>query len=195
MKLVKLGTVALDGTKIHTNASRHSALSYGHADKLEAQLLAEVKELLAHAESADTEALPEGLDIPKELARREARLQAITQAKAEIEARAAQHLSAEQAEYEAKMKAREEKVKTPLLKTQAGSNKPATSCCSAPVVWANHIWPAPSAMRSLNGAYRCARSASPRLVQQLQQARHALTLPEALAKLDRYRLLIIDDLA
>jgi hypothetical protein len=52
MKLVKLGTVALDGTKIQANASRHSALSYGHADKLEAQLLAEVKALLAHAESA-----------------------------------------------------------------------------------------------------------------------------------------------
>jgi len=120
MKLVKLGTVALDGTKIHTNASRHSALSYGHADKLEAQLLAEVKELLAHAESADTEALPEDLDIPKELARREARLQAITQAKAEIEARAAQHLSAEQAEYEAKMKAREEKVKRPYSRPKLG---------------------------------------------------------------------------
>jgi transposase len=116
MKLVKLGTVALDGTKIQANASRHSALSYGHADKLEAQLLAEVKALLAHAESADTEALPEGLDIPEELARREARLQAITQAKAEIEARAAQRLSAEQAEYEAKMRAREDKAKRTVKK-------------------------------------------------------------------------------
>ena len=111
MKLVKLGTVALDGTKMHANASRHSALSYGHADKLEALLLGEVKELLARAQSADTEALPEGLDIPEELARREARLQAITQAKAEIEARAAERLSVEQAEHEAKMKARKDKEK------------------------------------------------------------------------------------
>ena len=37
MKLLKLGTIALDGTKVHANASRHSALSYGHAQKIEAQ--------------------------------------------------------------------------------------------------------------------------------------------------------------
>jgi transposase len=111
MKLVQLGTVALDGTKVHANASRHNALSYGHADKLEAQLLAEVQELLARADSADAQALPEGLDIPEELARREARLQAIAAAKAEIEARGAQRHDAEQAEYEAKMKAREDKAK------------------------------------------------------------------------------------
>ena len=53
MGLLKLGTVALDGTKIHANASRHSALSYEHATKIEAQLKAEVAELLARAEAAD----------------------------------------------------------------------------------------------------------------------------------------------
>ncbi len=53
MKLLKLGTVALDGTKVHANDSRHSALSYGHARKIEAQLVAEVQELLARAEAAD----------------------------------------------------------------------------------------------------------------------------------------------
>ena len=108
MKLLKLGTVALDGTKIHANASRHSALSYGHAEKLEAQLQLEVAELLARAEAADAEPLPEGLDIPEELARREARLKAIAEAKAEIEARAAARFAGEQADYEAKVKAREE---------------------------------------------------------------------------------------
>ena len=61
MKLLKLGTISLDGTKIHANASLHSALSYGHAQKIEAQLQAEVKELLARAEAADQEPLPEGL--------------------------------------------------------------------------------------------------------------------------------------
>jgi transposase len=111
LKLLKLGTVALDGTKVHANASRHSALSYGHAQKIEAQLQTEVKELLARAQSADAEPLPEGLNIPDELARREARLQAIQAAKAEIEARAAQRFSAEQAEYEAKVKARADKEK------------------------------------------------------------------------------------
>lgn len=111
MKLVKLGTVALDGTKMRANASRHSALSYGHAEKLEAQLLAEVKELLAQAESADAQAQPEGLDIPEELARREARLEAIAAAKAELQARAAERHEAELAEHAAKMKAREEQTK------------------------------------------------------------------------------------
>ena len=108
MKLLKLGMVALNGTKMHANASRHSALSYGHAEKIEAQLQLEVAELLARAEAADAEPLPEGLNLPEELARREARLQAIGEAKAEIEARAAECFAREQADYEAKRKAREE---------------------------------------------------------------------------------------
>ena len=48
-----LGTIALDGTKIHANASRHSALSYEHAGRIEAQLQAEVADLMAKAEAAD----------------------------------------------------------------------------------------------------------------------------------------------
>jgi transposase len=110
MKLLKLGTIALDGTKIHANASRHSALSYGHAQKIEAQLEAEVKQLLARAEAADQEPLPEGLSIPAELSRREERLAAIREAKAQIEARAAERDAQEKAEFDAKMKAREEKT-------------------------------------------------------------------------------------
>ena len=110
MKLLKLGTIALDGTKVHANASRHSALSYGHAQKIEAQLEAEVKEMLARAEAADQEPLPKGMSIPKELARREERLAAIRQAKAQIEARAAERDAQEKADYESKMKAREEKT-------------------------------------------------------------------------------------
>jgi transposase len=110
MKLLKLGTVALDGTKVHANASRHSALSYGHAQKIEAQLEAEVKEMLARAEAADQEPLPKGMSIPKELARREERLAAIRQAKAQIEARAAERDAQEKADFDAKMKTREEKT-------------------------------------------------------------------------------------
>ena len=108
MKLLKLGTIALDGTKVHANASRHSALSYGHAQKIEAQLEAEVKEMLARAEAADQEPLPEGLSIPAELARREQRLAAIRQAKAQIEARAAERDAQDKADFEAKIKARED---------------------------------------------------------------------------------------
>ena len=110
MKLLKLGTVCLDGTKIHANASRHSALSYGHAQKIEAQLEAEVKAMLARAEAADQEPLPEGFSIPEELARREDRLAAIRQAKAQIEARAAERDAREKADFDAKLKAREEKA-------------------------------------------------------------------------------------
>src|SRR5881275_2950290 len=63
MGMLKLGTVALDGTKIHANASRHSALSYEHASEIEAQLRAEVAELLALAEAADSADLPDGLSV------------------------------------------------------------------------------------------------------------------------------------
>ena len=110
MKLLKLGTIALDGTKVHANASRHSALSYGHAQKIEAQLQAEVKELLARAEAADQEPLLEGLSIPEELLRREERLAAIGQAKAQIEWAAAERDAQEKADFDAMMKAREEKT-------------------------------------------------------------------------------------
>src|SRR5690606_3984920 len=108
MGMLKLGTVALDGTKVHANASRHSALSYGHAKKLEKQLKREVQQLLKLAEQADAADLPDGLSIPEELARREARLAAIAEAKKQIEARAHER---EQAEYDAKLAARAEREK------------------------------------------------------------------------------------
>src|SRR3982750_818932 len=72
MGVLKLGTGALDGTKMHANASRHSALSYEHATKIEAQLKAEVADLLGKAEAADQGHVPDGMQVPEELARREA---------------------------------------------------------------------------------------------------------------------------
>jgi transposase len=117
MGLLKLGTLGLDGTKIHANASRHSALSYEHAGKIEAQLKAEVAELMAKAEAADKADIPDGMSIPDELARREDRLQKIAQARAKIEARAQERFAREQAEYEAKLAARE-------AKTEATGKKP-----------------------------------------------------------------------
>ena len=102
--MLKLGTVALDGTKLHANASRHSALSYGHATKLEKQLKREVKQLLKLAEAADGVNTPDGMSIPAELERREQRLAAIAEAKAKIEAWVEER---EKAEYQAKLAARE----------------------------------------------------------------------------------------
>jgi transposase len=105
-QLSRFGTVSLDGTKIHANASRHSALSYGHAEKIEAHLRAEVQELLALAEAADQSSVPDGVSLPDEIKRREDRLAAIATAKIKIEARAKERYEQERAEYEAKMVAR-----------------------------------------------------------------------------------------
>jgi transposase len=110
MGVLKMGTVALDGTKIHANASRHSALSYEHAGKIEAQLQAEVAELMAKAGAADQADVPDGMSIPDELARREQRLAEIARARAAIEARAKERQAREQAEYDAKMAARAAKA-------------------------------------------------------------------------------------
>ena len=110
MGVLKMGTVALDGTKIHANASRHSALSYEHAGKIEAQLKAEVAELLAKAEAADQADVADGMSIPEELARREARLEQLAVARAKIEARAKERLARDEAEYAAKLAAREAKA-------------------------------------------------------------------------------------
>lgn len=108
-QLSRFGTVSLDGTKIHANASRHSALSYGHAEKIEAHLKAEVQELLALAEAADQSSVPDGVSLPDEIKRREDRLAAIAVAKAKIEARAKERYEQEQAAYAAKLAARAEK--------------------------------------------------------------------------------------
>ena len=110
-QLSRFGTVSLDGTKIHANASRHSALSYGHAQKIEAQLKAEVQEMLALAEAADRSPLPDGVNLPEEIARREDRLAAIAEAKAVIEARARERDAHEQAVYQAKLAQRAAKQK------------------------------------------------------------------------------------
>jgi transposase len=103
MKLLKLGNVCLDGTKIHANASRHSALSHAHIEKLEVQLKAEVQELLALAEQADQADIPDGLSLPEEIKRREDRLTAMATAKAKIAARAEERYQREKAEYDEKM--------------------------------------------------------------------------------------------
>jgi hypothetical protein len=110
MGMLKLGTLGLDGTKIHANASRHSALSYEHAGKIEAQLKAEVAELTAKAEAADKADIPDGMSIPDELARREDRLQKIAETSAKIEARGKERFAREQAEHEAKLAARKAKT-------------------------------------------------------------------------------------
>jgi len=96
MKLLELGRIALDGTKIRANASQHKALSWAHANRIEAQLRQEVRDLLALAETSDRSDIPDGMDVPAELARRQDRLEAIARAKVQIEQRAAERYQSEQ---------------------------------------------------------------------------------------------------
>jgi transposase len=126
MGMLKLGTVALDGTKVHANASRHSALSYGHAKKIEKQLKREVKQLLQLAEQADARDIPDGMSIPQELERREERLAAIAEAKVKIEARAQERFEQEQSEHQSKLAARAEKEKRSGKKTRGFPPGPPT---------------------------------------------------------------------
>ena len=100
--LVKLGHVALDGAKVRANASKHKAMSYGRMKDKEAQLAAEVEELLSRAQEVDDEEdrrygqSKRGDELPEELAFREGRLEKIREAMASLEAEAV--AAAEQAE-------------------------------------------------------------------------------------------------
>ena len=107
--LLKLGNLSLDGTKLHADASKSKAVSYKRLLEIEANLQAEVAELFALAETADAATLrtvPEGMDAPYEIARRQARLKRLAEAKTVLEARAAEKAAFEQAEYDAKMQER-----------------------------------------------------------------------------------------
>ncbi len=98
---MKLGRVALDGTKVKANASKHKAMSYGRMRDKEQQIRAEVKELLAQAEAADRNEDQRygkdhsGEELPAELQRRETRLKKIRQAKRALEQRAQEQAAAE----------------------------------------------------------------------------------------------------
>jgi hypothetical protein len=124
MKVLKLGRVSLDGSKIKANASKHKALSYERACKQEEQIKAEVAGLLKKAESADQSDLPDGMNIPEELERREKRLAGIAAAKAELEKRAAERHALEQAAYEEKAAKRAEKEHKTGKKSKGRRPKP-----------------------------------------------------------------------
>jgi len=110
MGYLKLGNISLDGSKVHADASKSKAVSYGRLLKLEEQLRQEVKELLTLGEQADETELPEGLEIDTEVAFRQERLVNLAEAKRVLEARAGERYQAELAEYQAKLRAREGKT-------------------------------------------------------------------------------------
>jgi Transposase DDE domain len=110
--VLKLGTISLDGTKLHADASKHNAVSYKRLMEVEAKLRSEVEELFALSEQNDQPEVPDGLVVRDEMARREDRLARLEEAKAVLQARAAERAAAEQADYEAKMAQRAERERT-----------------------------------------------------------------------------------
>lgn len=111
--ILKVGNLSLDGSKIHADASKSKAVSHGRLIELEERLRKEVKQLFELGEQADQgEAMvPEGLVIEDEIAFRKKRLENLAKAKVVLEARAKERYELEKAEYDAKMKEREEKAK------------------------------------------------------------------------------------
>jgi transposase len=113
--LVKLGHVAIDGTKLQANASKHKAMSYERMEEKEKQLKAEVEKLLAQA--AETDAAEDALygqgkrgdELPAELARRESRLKKIAEAKAALEQEARDRAEAAKKAVQAKLEERRNK--------------------------------------------------------------------------------------
>ncbi len=124
--VLKLGNLSLDGSKIHADASKSHAVSYKRLIELEAHLRTEVQELLTLGEQADQgEArLPGGLVVEDEVALRQERLESLAHAKAVLEARAQERYAAEQAEYDAKVRAREEKARKRRRKPRGRTPKP-----------------------------------------------------------------------
>jgi transposase len=107
MKLLQLGNISLDGSKIHADASKSKAVSYKRLLELDARLRKEVEELFVLAEQVEA---VDGFDPHAEIARRQEQLVGLAEAKGILELRAEARHAQELAEYEAKMKVREEKT-------------------------------------------------------------------------------------
>jgi transposase len=127
-RVLKVGelTVAIDGTKLLANASKHSAMSHDHVQKHLKLAEEQIGELLAKAEDADSTPLQDGLSIPGEIKRRQDRIARLKEAKRAMEERAKARFEAEQAGYEAKLAARERKAKETGGKPRGKEPEPPT---------------------------------------------------------------------
>lgn len=108
MGYVKLGNISIDGSKIHADASKSKAVSFGRIEQMEKRLQQEIEALFALAEQAEGER-PDNFDIDNEVELRRKKMASLAQAKAVLDARARQRHAEEQSEYERKMAARREK--------------------------------------------------------------------------------------
>jgi transposase len=111
--VLRVGNLSLDGSKIHADASKSKAVSYGRLKELETSLREEVAQLFELGESADQGEVefPDGLVIQDEITFRKERLDNLAKAKAVLESRAKERYEAEKAEYDAKLKEREAKAR------------------------------------------------------------------------------------
>jgi transposase len=124
--VLQLGRISLDGSKLHADASKAKAVSYKRLLEIKAKLEAEVAELLALGEQADRGKLPDGLVVSDEVGLRQTRLARLAEAKTVIEARAKERDAAEQAEYAAKVREREEKARRSGRKPRGRGPRPPT---------------------------------------------------------------------
>jgi transposase len=124
--VLKMGNLSLDGSKIHADASKSKAVSYKRLGELETRLRQEVHELLTLGEQVDQGELvvPEGLVIQDEISLRQERLENLAKARAVLEARAQERYEVEQADYEAKVKRREEQARRHKRKPGGRPPKP-----------------------------------------------------------------------
>ena len=124
--VLKMGNLSLDGSKIHADASKSHAVSYQRLVEMEAQLKQEVAELFELGERADQgeERLPAGFEVEDEVQLRQARLLKLAAAKAVLEQRAQERYEHEQAEYDQKMRVREEKARQSKRKSSGKPPKP-----------------------------------------------------------------------
>lgn len=124
--VLKVGNLSLDGSKIHADASKSKAVSYGRLKELETTLRDEVTRLFELGEQADQGEiqLPDGLVIEDEIAFRKERLENLAKAKAILENRAQERYEGEKAEYEAKLQERETKARQRHQKPRGKTPKP-----------------------------------------------------------------------
>jgi hypothetical protein len=109
LKLLKVGTVSVDGTQLRANASKHKNVTYERAGELIGQLEQEVSELLEQAEAADEAEEVDGQKLPEEIGRREALKEKLEKARRRLEQKARKKAESERAEYERKVAAREQR--------------------------------------------------------------------------------------
>ena len=107
LKLVRVGLVSVDGTKVDANASKHRSVRYDRAKELVEQLRADIEELLNQAEQADTKGALDSQSLPEELARREKLAEQLDAACQRLESQAKARAESERGEYERKVAARE----------------------------------------------------------------------------------------